>query len=200
LESLYDQYEVVELLCHQETGNGWTYERDKRVLWLCRERAIPVREFLQNAVVRGRNRPPEKPEHQSFWREWISDVQAPTPRFWSAPSNLPPQFTVPDLSTPATVTRQRGGEGLALGLLESFLNERCLLHAGYRVEMGSPLHAHESCSRLSPHLTWGSLSTKRAAQAAMARDAPQQLPPTASLAGSFSAEIRVAAVDGIPLH
>jgi deoxyribodipyrimidine photo-lyase len=129
-----------------------------------------VREFLQNAVVRGLHRLPEKPEHQSFWREWISEVQATTPRFWSAPSTLPPQFTAPDLSTPVTITRQRGGEGLALGLLESFLNERCLLHAGYRVEMGSPLHAHESCSRLSPHLTWGSLSTKRAAQAAMTRD------------------------------
>ncbi len=170
LESLFDHYGVAELLCHQETGNGWTFERDKRTLWLCRERGIPGREFLQNAVVRGRNRPPEKPEHQSFWREWISEAQAPTPRFWSAPSTLPPQFVVPDLSTPATVTRQRGGEALALGLLESFLNERCLLHAGYRVEMGSPLHAHESCSRLSPHLTWGSLSTKRASQDAMARE------------------------------
>jgi deoxyribodipyrimidine photo-lyase len=170
LESLFDHYGVAELLCHQETGNGWTFERDKRVLSLCRERGIPVREFLQNAVVRGRSRPPEKPEHQSFWREWISGVQATMPRFWSAPSTLPPQLLAPDLSTPATVTRQRGGEGLALGLLESFLNERCLLHAGYRVEMGSPLHAHESCSRLSPHLTWGSLSTKRAAQASMARE------------------------------
>ena len=58
LESLFDHYGVAELLCHQETGNGWTFERDKRVLRLCRERGIPVREFLQNAVVRGLHRLP----------------------------------------------------------------------------------------------------------------------------------------------
>jgi deoxyribodipyrimidine photo-lyase len=170
LESLFDYYGIAELLCHQETGNGWTFERDKRVLRLCRERGIPVLEFLQNAVVRARNRPPEKPEHQSFWREWLSQSQASDPEFWRPPSMPPPVFATPDLKTPPHVTRQRGGEGIGLELLESFLNERCLLHAGYRVEMGSPLHAHEACSRLSPHLTWGSLSTKRAAQAAMARE------------------------------
>ncbi|KAB2639007.1 MAG: deoxyribodipyrimidine photo-lyase, partial [Verrucomicrobia bacterium] len=170
LEALLDQYEVVELLCHQETGNGWTFERDKRVLRLCRERHLPVREFLQNAVVRGRIRPPEKPEHQSFWRDWLASPQAPTPRIWRSPSTAPPLFTPPDLATSVNDTRQQGGERLALGLLESFLGERCLLHGGYRVEMGSPLHGHEACSRLSTHLTWGSLSTKRAAHAALARE------------------------------
>jgi len=170
LTSLFDHYEIAELLCHQETGNGWTFERDKRVLKLCRERGIPVREFLQNAVVRGRNRPPEKPDHQAFWNTWINGSEAPAPGFWRAPFTPPPQFPAPDLVTPATVPRQRGGEALALALLESFVGERCLLHGGYRVEMGSPLHAHESCSRLSPHLTWGSLSTRRAARAAMARE------------------------------
>ena len=170
LEALSDHYEVVELLCHQETGNGWTFERDKRVLRICRERHIPVRQFLQNAVVRGRIRPPEKPEHQSFWRDWLTSPQAPTPRFWRLPSTPPPQFSLPELATPVSDARQQGGEELALGLLESFLHERCLLHDGYRVEMGSPLHAHEACSRLSTHLTWGSLSTRRAAQAAMARE------------------------------
>lgn len=170
LSTLFAHYEVTELLCHQETGNGWTFERDKRVARLCRERGVPVREFLQNAVVRGRARPPEKPEHQSFWRNWIEEPQSPPPECWLGPSTPPPVFNTPDLTTLATVTRQRGGEGIALGLLESFLNERCLLHAGYRVEMGSPLHAHETCSRLSPHLTWGSLSTKRASQAAMDRE------------------------------
>lgn len=170
LESLSNHYKVVELLCHQETGNGWTFERDKRVLRLCRERGITVREFLQNAVVRGRKSPPEKPQHQSFWRDWIVSSQAPAAEFWRDPSTPPPRFITPDLATLPAVIRQQGGEGLALGLLESFLNERCLLHEGYRVEMGSPLHADTACSRLSPHLTWGSLSTRRAGQAAMARE------------------------------
>jgi deoxyribodipyrimidine photo-lyase len=170
LDALFAHYEVTELLCHQETGNGWTFERDKRVARLCRENVIPIREFLQNAVVRGRKSPPTKPEHQMFWRKWVFEPEAPAPGFWRDPAFSMPQFTVPDLMTATTVTRQRGGERLGLGLLESFLAERCLINAGYRVEMGSPLRSHEACSRLSPHLTWGSLSTKRAAQAAMARE------------------------------
>jgi deoxyribodipyrimidine photo-lyase len=170
LEALFNHYEITELLCHQETGNAWTFNRDKRVFRLCREQGIPVVEFLQTAVLRGSKAPREKPEHQAFWRDWITTPQIPVPELWRDPSVLPSSFMAPDLSTPAHVLRQRGGESLALGLLESFLRERCLLHEGYRVEMGSPLHAHESCSRLSPHLTWGSLSTKCAAQAAMARE------------------------------
>lgn len=170
LEILFEQYEITELLCHQETGNGWTFDRDKRVFRLCRERGVPVLEFLQNGVLRGSKAPREKPEHQAFWQDWISSPQTPEPKFWKAPSTMPDGLMIPDLSTPQTVLRQRGGEHLALGLLESFLCERCLLHQGYRVEMGSPLHAPETCSRLSPHLTWGSLSSKRAAQAAMARE------------------------------
>ncbi len=63
LESLFDHYGVAELLCHQETGNGWTFERDRRVFQGCKKRGIPIREFLQNAVLRGRQGPPEKPEH-----------------------------------------------------------------------------------------------------------------------------------------
>lgn len=169
LELLFERYEVTKLLCHQETGNGWTFDRDKRVFRLCRDRGIPVMESLQNAVLRGSKAPREKPAHQAFWRDWIAAPQIPVPEFWRDPSLMPFGLAAPDLSTPMDVPRQRGGESLALALLESFLGERCVLHGGYRMEMGSPLHGHEVCSRLSPHLTWGSLSTKHAAQTAMKR-------------------------------
>lgn len=169
LRVLFEHYEITELLCHRETGNGWTFDRDNRVLLLCREQGVPVREFLQNGVLRGSQAPREKPEHQRFWRGWIASAQEETPAFWRNPETNPPAMPMPALETPAEVRRQRGGERLALGLLEGFLAERCLLHCGYRMEMGSPLHGHKVCSRLSPHLTWGSLSTKHAAQAAMSR-------------------------------
>jgi deoxyribodipyrimidine photo-lyase len=61
---------------------------------------------------------------------------------------------------------QRGGETRALETLESFLCER---GAGYRYEMSSPVHAWESCSRLSPHLAWGNISLKTVFQATKAR-------------------------------
>ena len=51
----------------------------------------------------------------------------------------------------------RGGEKFALSCLESFLNER---HKNYSKKMSSPFTAEDSCSRLSPHLSFGTISIK----------------------------------------
>ena len=171
LKALFAHYEVTELLCHQETGNHWTFERDKKVFRLCLEHGIKVREFLQNAVIRGKNRPPEKAVHQQFWRGWLSQKQSENPTFWRDPVTVPPRCAEPKLITSSSSLRQRGGEKLALELMEGFFSRRCMLHSGYRIEMGSPLHGDETCSRLSPHFSWGSLSTRHAAHTAMRRGA-----------------------------
>ena len=60
-------------------------------------------------------------------------------------------FTFPNTSC------QQGGEKFALSCLESFLNER---HKNYSKKMSSPLTAEDSCSRLSPHLSFGTISIK----------------------------------------
>ena len=52
---------------------------------------------------------------------------------------------------------QKGGTSQAKMLLESFLSERC---KGYRIKMSSPIQSEESCSRLSPHFTFGSISIR----------------------------------------
>ncbi len=52
---------------------------------------------------------------------------------------------------------QIGGQSQAEYLLESFLNSR---HNGYSRKMSSPLSAENSCSRLSPHLSFGTISIK----------------------------------------
>lgn len=53
--------------------------------------------------------------------------------------------------------RQLGGEREALHVLSEFLNTRSV---GYSRGISSPLSSWTSCSRLSPHLTWGSLSVR----------------------------------------
>jgi deoxyribodipyrimidine photo-lyase len=69
------------------------------------------------------------------------------------------------------VERQPGGEGAAHALLHDFLTRRA---AGYQRAMSSPLTAWEGCSRLSPHLAWGSLSARQAVRATRARAAALQ--------------------------
>ena len=52
---------------------------------------------------------------------------------------------------------QKGGEKNALNCLNTFLAER---HKNYSKKMSSPLTAEYSCSRLSPHLSFGTISIK----------------------------------------
>ena len=52
---------------------------------------------------------------------------------------------------------QKGGESMANKLLESFLDRR---YFKYSKNMSSPITAENSCSRLSPHLTFGNISLK----------------------------------------
>ena len=56
---------------------------------------------------------------------------------------------------------QKGGSSQAYQLLESFLSERC---KDYRVKMSSPIQSEQSCSRLSPHFTFGSISIREVYQ------------------------------------
>ncbi|MFW5641518.1 MAG: FAD-binding domain-containing protein, partial [Roseicyclus sp.] len=60
----------------------------------------------------------------------------------------------------------RGGRAEAERLLGSFLAER---GRDYRRAMSSPLGGETACSRLSPHLAWGTISGREAARAAAAR-------------------------------
>ena len=55
------------------------------------------------------------------------------------------------------VNCQKGGEDNAFNCLHTFLNER---HKNYSKKMSSPLSAEDSCSRLSPHLSFGTISVK----------------------------------------
>src|SRR6056297_3487438 len=52
LEDLHRQRPITALLSHEETGNGWTYARDRRVADWARGAGVPWREFPHSAVVR----------------------------------------------------------------------------------------------------------------------------------------------------
>lgn len=140
---------------HEETGNGWTYARDRRVRRWARESGIPLLEFPNNGVVR---RLKTRDGWSRLWQERMQQPAAPTPVRLAAhgvePGELPP--------APRTNSLQPGGERAAHDLLESFLARR---GERYHREMSSPLTAAESCSRLSPHLAWGTISVRQVYQA-----------------------------------
>ena len=175
------------LVSHEETGNGWSYARDLAVGQWCQAHAVEWREFPSNGVVRrllshggGRNR----------WSQHKAGRM-------NAPSLAPPSNVRWKALTPADVDRlpvcgvcsphdmgmlgadilgrKPGGRAAAEYELQSFLKQRA---QHYRFDMSSPVTAPQSCSRISSHLAWGSVSVREALHAVTKRQAElQALPP-----------------------
>jgi deoxyribodipyrimidine photo-lyase len=167
LDEFNATYGIAALWSHQETGNRWTYERDLEVAAWCRSRCIPWHEERQTGVIR---RLGSRDGWAKRWNRFMGEDLTPSP------SALPPLDgldlgAIPNarelaLTPDPCPERQRGGRGAALERLETFLRRR---GEGYRTAMSSPATGFEGCSRLSPHLAWGTLSMREVAQATWAR-------------------------------
>ncbi len=162
-DRLHERQGIATLWSHEETGNGWTYRRDLNVAAWARQAGVPWRETRQFGVVR-------RLKSRNGWaKAWDSDMASPVV---PAPMALMPldgdwQMHIPTfdqlgLEHDPCPHRQPGGRVAGLLTLESFLNER---GRGYRYQMSSPVTAFEASSRLSPHLTWGTVSMREIAQA-----------------------------------
>jgi deoxyribodipyrimidine photo-lyase len=140
-----------QIYSHQETGLDWTYQRDLAVKTWCADQGVPWHEYQSFAILRGL----KDRNHWNGLRKKI--IQRPT---HSRPSTQPRPFQGIDenyFSQQPKVksSGQKGGRRVGVNLLNSFLSQR---GQNYRFEMSSPLTAFDSCSRLSPHITWGTLS------------------------------------------
>ena len=175
LERLLDRHPVAALWSHQETGNAWTFERDRAVEALMQERGIPWHQPRQFGVVRGSA---ERDRWSRQWESLMGQDLLPAPRLQPLsgfdPGSLP-RTPVAGLAPDPCPGRQRGGHAEAEQALRGFLQER---GARYHLEMSSPLSADKSCSRLSAHLSLGSLSMRELVQATRQRRAEvRQSPP-----------------------
>jgi len=153
---------ISELWSHQETWNYWTFTRDKKIRKWLGLKNIKWNEPAQNGVIRGlKNRdgwsknwynkmkidkflPPKKLKKINLKSEII-----PTPKDIGFDNSY--SFDI-----------QKGGRKSGQKLLDSFLKIRS---KNYSKEMSSPLTAFDSCSRLSAHLSFGTLSIKEVFQA-----------------------------------
>ena len=159
------------VVAHEETGTGVTYARDRRVRRWAREAAVEFLELPQTGVVR---RLASRNGWNRLWERRMESPPAVVPRA-AGRGGLE---TVERLETcgilgcralgqpPDTKDRQRGGEPAGQGVLDDFLARRGRRYAG---GISSPVSAPTSCSRLSPHLAFGTLSMRHVWQASEAR-------------------------------
>ncbi|MGA1286774.1 MAG: FAD-binding domain-containing protein [Rubrivivax sp.] len=170
LEALRATHGCDHLLSHEETGPGWSYGRDLAVAAWCRGHGIAWTEFPQTGVVR---RLRTRQGWAGRWQARMDAPAVPTPALqaqaWPTPPGLAvqPLPTLADLGLPPVQRQvQAGGERAARATLQSFLQHR---GRDYRRALSSPLSAEQGCSRLSPHLAFGTLSMRTVHQATEAR-------------------------------
>ncbi len=168
LDRLCRQHRIGHLVSHEETGNLASFARDRAVAAWARAAGIPWTELPQSGVTR-------RLASRDGWAGRRDGFMALPP--------LPPAALLPvDGAEPGPIPgaralklapdpcphRQLGGRQRGLELLESFLSRR---GEPYRTALSSPLTAERACSRLSPHLAWGTLSGREVVQATLVRQA-----------------------------
>jgi deoxyribodipyrimidine photo-lyase len=165
LDTLRSRFDVLQLWAHEETGNGRTFERDKRVRRWCRRHDVPFTECPHMGVTR-----PLK-DRDGWADRWEAQMTVP---LTDPPSTLEPVATEPgpipihaDLDLPpCTAAIQQAGETAAHDVLQSFLYQR---GRRYQQDISSPLTAEASCSRISVHLAYGTISMRQVVQALRTR-------------------------------
>lgn len=167
LQALHRQRGIAQLWSHEETGNGFTYARDRSVRRWLRQQGIPRQELQTFGVIRRLG------DRNGWAPAWERQMALPC---HPAPVSLMPLTgmecggipSADDLGLKADPCpdRQPGGRRAALALIDSFLTGR---GHNYAKELSSPLTAFRSCSRLSAHLALGTVSMREVLQTARAR-------------------------------
>lgn len=158
LEEIQNRFIICALRAHEETGDDWTYRRDIRVQKWCNDQNINFLEYPTNGVVRGL-------KSRDNWAK-IRNLRVhaqiiPNPKELTP---LPQPFlndvhskNDPIFGNPFKGNVQKGGRREALLLFKSFVESR---GKDYLSNMSSPQKSDLSCSRLSAHLSWGTISVK----------------------------------------
>ena len=162
LSALHEHFKELSLWSHEETGNAITFQRDRAVRRWARDCGVSFQEFPHHGVVRA------LPERDGWSKRWEERMKAPVSH---APRSLTPIPNVEIGEIPTTEelglsplegTVQTPGEQAAQSTLHSFLYDR---GQAYYAALSSPVSAYDHCSRLSPHIAWGTISLRTVVQA-----------------------------------
>ncbi len=161
LQQIHAEHGIVRLWSHEETGNALTYRRDIAVGRWARATGVEWRETPNGGVVR------RLPSRDGWARRWEARMAAPTVAAPVALRGVPctpgpiPEGSELGLGPDVRSGARPGGAHAARTLLDTFLASR---GDRYHLEMSSPLTATDSCSRLSAHLAYGTISTRMVVQ------------------------------------
>lgn len=157
LKALHHDHGIQAVWSHQETGNAFTYARDRKVKQWLQDTKIPWHEPAQHGIVRGLKNRDGWAKH---WAHHMHQPMVPTLQSCQDTGVRGQSLPAPEvlgLMPDGCIDRQPGGRQAGLALLASFLKTR---GHGYTREMSSPVTAFEACSRLSAHIAYGTVSIR----------------------------------------
>lgn len=166
LANLSEHSQIQHMYSHAETGIKQTFDRDKAVKKWCLERGIQYQEFPHDGVIRGR-------KHRRGWVDQLekSYFKAPLAQLdlsrlnaLELPEKLLEEWAYPPLPVAIQTPQegfQPGGETTAWRYLHSFFQER---GKNYSLQLSKPAASRISCSRLSPYLAYGCISSRSVMQ------------------------------------
>ncbi|MFN3911632.1 FAD-binding domain-containing protein [Hyphomonas sp.] len=163
LADLHREHGLAAIHAHEETGLQWTFDRDRQVRRWARNAGIAVREQAQHGVVRALR---SRDGWAAAWERRMSEPRGKAPAAIRSPALPASHWPIAEdfgLGADDCPSRQPGGRSAGVECLRSFLETR---GRTYRKDMSSPLSGSETCSRLSPHLAFGTVSMREAWQAA----------------------------------
>ena len=166
LRSLIKAHKITRIVSHEETGNLWTFGRDRRVAAMLRAQGVEWVELPQSGVVRRlKGREDWAGLRDGFVQAGALEAVALQGIAGVEPGPIPSARHL-RLAEDRCPHRQIGGRAIGLATLDSFLTVR---GAGYRAAMASPVAGERACSRLSPYLALGALSGREVSVRTAAR-------------------------------
>ncbi|MEC7030120.1 MAG: deoxyribodipyrimidine photo-lyase [Pseudomonadota bacterium] len=192
---IHSQSQIDCIFSHQETWNQWVSKRNKAMSSWFESQNIQWYESQCNGVVK------HLKSRDGWAKQWYDFMQKPLANIpqqvrsqvSSQESDMLPEPGELGLVNDGCQHRQKGGSEEAWECLESFLFKR---GEGYTKEMSSPVTAVTSCSRISPHIAFGTISMREVFQATEQRVFELREQPKGSVGKwlgamrSFSARLR----------
>lgn len=161
-QRLNETSKISEILCHEETGLLWSWDRDKEVADWCEYNDIKFSQYPSNGVVRNL-------KNRDVWndvrlaRMAIPSVQSPTKILAPTEFNsLDNSIGIYPCYNELVDTWLEPGEIAANSILTSFVKER---NENYISSISSPALSERYSSRLSAYLASGVLSVKQVLEA-----------------------------------
>jgi len=156
-EEISHNFNIKGIYSHQETGDYYTYQRDQEVRKWASKKKIIWKEYLQFSVFRGNL------DRNNWSKKWKKNTER---KLFIKPKKINPiaieigvipkdeYFGFKDDSCKG---RLIGGRENGLLRMEYFFNKKLNY---YSKEISSPEKSFDSCSRLSPFISWGCISLK----------------------------------------